>query len=343
MKLPRVLFWHCLLIMCGFYTSVFAQSIESEFDKFDQIYQNELGSTQGCNQPELGVFRVCSDVLRNDGNAPFILHHNKPTSKVIVLFHGLSDSPYYLKSIAQSLHQQGHNVVVALLPGHGKKNADMDMQDYALSDRWREHVSIIMNFSVGLGQDRYMGGFSTGGVLATEYMLLNPNQSKGLMLFSGALALQPNIETLTKVWGIQWLMKVMDGEYTGQGDNPYKYSSVARFAAGELMEVINSVRNIMEDKKPNMPIFSAHSEADATIPISGVKDLLARNLGDSEAFFIDEKLDVCHADLVINQQQAEAMSNDTSSTDISLSCSGPSANPEHANMLKAVLSFMSQH
>ncbi|MCF2948673.1 lysophospholipase [Paraglaciecola aquimarina] len=340
MKLSLV---RCFLLLVCVFKIGLVQSIEAEFDQFDQIYKAELGSTQGCQQPELGVFRVCSEVLRNDGNAPFILHHGKVTPKVMVLFHGLSDSPFYLKSIAQALYNQGHNVVVALLPGHGLKNADLHMQDYALSDHWRTHVSTIMDFSVNLGEQSYMGGFSTGGVLATEYMLLNPEASQGLLLFSGALALQPNIETLTSVWGIQWLMKILDGEYTGQGTNPYKYSSVARFAAGELMEVITSVRDLIRQNKPNMPIFAAHSEADITIPIEGVKNLLAENSGESVSFFIDRKLDVCHADLVINQQQAQAMQSDTSSTDIGLGCNGPKANPEHVNMLKAMLAFVDQH
>jgi esterase/lipase len=333
----------CLFFISGYSSFTLAQSIETEFDKFDQIYKMELGSTQGCPEPQVNVFKVCSDVLRNDGNAPFILHHNKPTAKVVVLFHGLSDSPFYLKSIAQAFHQQGHNVVVALLPGHGKKNADADMQDYELSDRWRKHVVLIMDFATNLGHKKYMGGFSTGGVLATEHLLKEPAAAQALLLFSGALALQPNIETLTKVWGIQWVMKIMDGDYKSQGDNPYKYPSVARFAAGELMEVITSVRELIDQKKPNLSIFSAHSEADTTIPIGGVKNLLADNIGESELFTLDKQLNVCHADVVINQEQAQAMIADTSATDISVDCNGPSANPKHAEMLKAMLSFVDKH
>jgi alpha-beta hydrolase superfamily lysophospholipase len=340
MKLFLVL---CFSFLSCVSSALFAQSFEMEFDKFDQIYQTELGSTQGCQEPEVNVFKVCSDILRNDGNAPFILHHNQVTPKVIVLFHGLSDSPFYLKSIAQALHQQGNNVVVALLPGHGKKNADLDMQDDALSDRWRKHVNSIMEFSSALGQQQYVGGFSTGGGLATEYALLNPSSVKMLLLFSGALALQPNIERLSKIWGMQWVMEVMDGEYTGQGPNPYKYSHVARFAAMELMEIITSVRELIQQNKPNIAIFAAHSEADTTIPITGVKHLLTANLGESTSFFIDETVEVCHADWVINQAQAQAMNEDTSATDIGLGCNGPSANPKHADMLKAMLAFVDKH
>ena len=220
-----------LLILAASATSFIAssQSIESEFDKFDAIYQAQLGTTRGCQVPEVNVFRVCSDSLKNDGNAPYILHHNKVTEKVVVLFHGLSDSPFYFRSIAQSMHQQGHNVVVALMPGHGKKQADDDMQDPELADHWRAHVSEVVEYAAVLGKQSYLGGFSTGGALATEYILQNPKAVKGLMLFSGALALDSSVESLAHIWGIQWLAKILDGEYATQGPNPYKYPSVARF------------------------------------------------------------------------------------------------------------------
>ncbi len=290
-----------LLILTVSTTSFVAssQSIETEFDKFDVIYQTQLGSTRGCQTPEANVFKVCSDSLKNDGNAPYILHHNKTTEKVVVLFHGLSDSPFFFRSIAQSIHQQGNNVIVALMPGHGKKQADADMQDNKLADRWRAHVSEVIDYSASLGEQRYLGGFSTGGVLATEYILQNPNSVKGLMLFSGALALDSSVESTANIWGIQWLAKMLDGEYATQGPNPYKYPSVARFSAFELTEVIFSVRDLIEQGATlNLPIFVAHSMADVSTPIAGVKNLMAINKGPNTLFEISQDVDVCHADVV---------------------------------------------
>jgi predicted alpha/beta-fold hydrolase len=153
-----------LVFIVSFYPFIVSsESIEAQFDEFDSMYQVQLGATRGCENPEVNTFKVCSDSLKNDGNAPYILHHNKVTEKVVILFHGLSDSPFYLRSIAQSIYQQGNNVVVALMPGHGKKQADEDMQDDELADRWRAHVSEVIEYSTSLGKRRYLGGFSTGG------------------------------------------------------------------------------------------------------------------------------------------------------------------------------------
>jgi pimeloyl-ACP methyl ester carboxylesterase len=334
-----------LVFIASFYPFIVSsESIEAQFDEFDSMYQVQLGATRGCENPEVNTFKVCSDSLKNDGNAPYILHHNKVTEKVVILFHGLSDSPFYLRSIAQSIYQQGNNVVVALMPGHGKKQADEDMQDDELADRWRAHVSEVIEYSTSLGKQRYLGGFSTGGTLAAEYILQNPNTVKGLMLFSGALALDPSVETMAKIWGMRWLAKTLDGEYATRGPNPYKYPKVARFSAFELTEIIFSVRKLI-DKGATMtlPIFVAHSMADITTPIVGVKNFMAVNKGPNTLFEISLELDVCHADVVINNKQLSKMQYSTSILEDILPCDAPNANPKHAEMLSALDQFLATY
>ena len=324
---------------CSF--TVSSEPIEPEFDRFDAIYKKQLGTTRGCQTPERNVFRVCSNSLKNDGNAPYILHHDKVTEKVVVLFHGLSDSPFFFRSIAQSIYQQGNNVIVALMPGHGKKQADQDMQDTELADRWRAHVSEVIEYSSSLGVQRYVGGFSTGGALATEYILQNPKSVKGLMLFSGALALGSSVETMANIWGIQWLAKMLDGEYETRGRNPYKYPSVARFSAFELTEIIFSIRHLIEQGALlNLPIFVAHSLADTTIPIIGVKNLMAANKGPNTFFEMSLDADVCHADVVINEKQLSDMQYDVSMMDEIMPCDVPKANPKHAEMIDSLSQFL---
>lgn len=319
-------------------------SIEPEFDKFDAIYKEQLGTTQGCQTPQINVFKVCSQALKNDGNAPYILHHNKVTEKVVVLFHGLSDSPFFLRSIAESLHQQGFNVVVALTPGHGKKQADEDMQDPYLADRWRAHVSDIVSLSTSLGKQVYLGGFSTGGTLAVEYSLQHPDSVQGLLLFSAALALDSSVEFMAKIWGIQWLAQLLDGEYQTEGENPFRYPSVSSFAAFELIEVIFSVRDLLEKNNGlDIPIFSAHSEADTTSLIIGVKNLMTQNKGANILFAIPTNIEVCHADLVINEQQLLDMQYDASGLEDIMPCDVPKANPKHAEMLKSMSQFMATY
>ncbi|GAB2695345.1 alpha/beta hydrolase [Aliiglaciecola aliphaticivorans] len=311
---------------------------------FQAFYNTELGETSDCQNSEPSVYVVCSSALKNDGNAPYVYHHNQPTDTTVVLFHGLSDSPFFFRSIAPELHQLGYTVIVPLLPGHGKLDADDDMEDGKLAKRWTAHVDEVMAYAHTLSPNVYIGGFSTGGALSTQHVLTHPDQQKGLLLFSGALALDESVEGMAGIWGIKSLAKLLDWSYETQGPNPYKYPEVSRHSAFMLTEIIFDVRDkLANGNKLNLPIFSAHSEADSTTPIKGVKDLIKQNAGPSETFFIDSSYQVCHADLVVSESQLIDMQYDTSAVDASEACKVPKANPQHAEMITALVHFLNNN
>lgn len=334
----------CLFTLIFSSHALQAQQNQSWLSPYSDIYQKELGSIHNCNAPEDGIFRVCSEALKNEGNAPYILHHGQRTEKTAVLFHGLSDSPYFFRSIAPVIHAQGYTVIVALLPGHGKKQADEDMEDSALAKRWSEHVNDLMNFADSVSDQVYIGGFSTGGALSTLYVLDNPDRVKGMMLFSGALALDESVESMAGYWGIKWLAKMLDGDYQTEGPNPYKYPGVAKHSAFMLTDVIFAVREKMEQGAPlDLPIFTAHSMADTTTPWRGVENLLAANGGEAVKFILEKELDVCHADVVVSAQQLIDMKFDVSAVEEPEKCSIPKANPKHPQMLEALSAFVKNY
>lgn len=330
-----------------FMQSATAQTAQSQgtqwLSSFSDFYETELGSVTPCDTQSANTFRVCSNALKNDGNAPFVLHHGDPTDTTVVLFHGLSDSPFFFSHIAPTLHNMGHTVIVALLPGHGKLDADDDMDDKKLAQRWASHVDEVMAFAHANSENVYVGGFSTGGALATQHVLKSTQPIKGLMLFSGALALDESVEDMAGYWGIKTLAKLLDWQYETQGPNPYKYPSVARHSAFMLVDVIFDVRDKLEKNGGiDIPIFSAHSEADVTTPIRGVKALMDVNKGLNVPFFIEKQFDVCHADLVVSNAQIVEMAYDASSVDTTEPCKVPVANPVHGEMLEALTGFMNQ-
>ncbi|MCC2618086.1 alpha/beta fold hydrolase [Aestuariibacter halophilus] len=308
---------------------------------FVTLYEQQLGQAEPCALSASGQLTVCSPTLLNNSIGPFVLHHGQPQGPVVVLLHGLSDSPFFLRSIAPAIHQQGMTVIVGLLPGHGKHDADADMEDEHLSDRWRTHLSALVGYAKTLGQPVLLGGFSTGGALVTEYTLQHPGEISGLLLFSGALALDDSAESLSHFWGMGWLARLLDGEYQTRGPNPYKYPSVSSYSAIELMEVIDHIRELQSNEVPlNVPIFAAHSLADTTTPYHGVASLLDYNRGDNLTYLVDESVGVCHADLVINPWHLEQMDYNATKVDSTASCKVPRANPEHDDMLNALALFL---
>ncbi len=311
-----------------------ASSLDSAFGRFQQLYEQRFESVESCG--DQSEFVVCSEKLRNTGVAPYILHHGDKTAKTVVLFHGLSDSPYYMRPIADYLYDLGMNVVVPLLPAHGVKNeadAKAAMLDYDLSEHWQNHVSDVMAMAPEFGETVIIGGFSTGGALSVDYSLRNPDHVNGILLFSGALALSGNAESLSKIWGIPRLARWLDRKYVSTYQNPYKYSGVPNSSGIELMEIIKSIRDQLDEgERIRQPVFVAHSEADLTVPIDGVKNLLNYSDGQNTVFYIHDSNQLCHADLVLDKAHASNIKIDKDSVDPRNACAIPKANPLFSKM-----------
>lgn len=322
---------------------VMARSAFELTNGFQALYGESLGDVRKCADTSTNRFAVCSDALRGDGNAPFILMQQVPESPVAVLIHGLSDSPYFVTAIADELYSMGYTVVAPLLPGHGLKQADADMEDDQLSVRWQAHVSDVVSLALSASSTGkvVMGGFSTGGALSVDYTLSHPDNVQGLLLFSGALALNGNVESLSKIWGVRWLAKLLDGEYQTDGPNPQKYPKVASFAGLELMSLISDIRERLDAGATiDVPVFIAHSEADQTTPIEGVQSLLASVNADNTFYVIDASQHLCHADLVVNRLLLENMHFDRNRADLSETCAVPQVNPQFFPMMRALRGFV---
>ena len=329
------------LALAGLFSVPVSAAPDAAMDQFAALYEAELGKIQPCREPKLNQFKVCSPLLRSEGNAPFILYGDQPTDKVAVLVHGLSDSPFFMREIARIVHDQGYTVLVPLLPGHGLREADEDMEDWDLAERWQSHVDDVMAIAQSMGSTVIAGGFSTGGALVVQQALDEPASLDAVMLFSGALALSENAESMSRIWGIKLLARVIDGSYVTHGPNPYKYPSVAGFAGLELMDIIDDIRDQLEaGKKLDVPLFAAHSQADNTTPISGVENLMAHAEGDNTFFVIDESYQLCHTDLVVNSSLLMEMRFNRTLVNETEECAVPKANPLFRQMQMMLESFL---
>ncbi|GGW94308.1 alpha/beta hydrolase [Alteromonas halophila] len=330
-------------MMAGGLSQAQAASQRAALDAFASLYKQEWGQTAPCRETSLTRYRVCSDILRNEGNAPYVLHSNTPADKVAVLVHGLSDSPFFLREIASVMQAQGYTVFVPLLPGHGLRNANDDMSDSQLAERWQAHVRDVMDIATSLGDKVVLGGFSAGAALAVDYYLDAPESVSGLTLFSGALALSDDAEKMARIWGIKWLAWLVDGDYQTHGPNPYKYPSVASYAGLELMDVIEQIRTRLEEgRRISVPVYAAHSADDKTTPIEGVENLLAHSEGPDTFFVIDKSYSLCHADLVVNTYLLNVMRFNDALVNPNEQCAIPAANPLFGQMTMMLESYLSQ-
>ena len=216
---------------------------------------------------------------RVDGNAPFELHppvgspagQNKPYRRGVLLTHGLTDSPYFMRHLAAFFQHNGFRVMAILLPGHGTQPGDL------LDVRWQEWSKTVAYGAYKLAEEVdevYLAGYSIGGTLSA-YHSLRDSRVRGLFLFSPAIRITPlaalaNLHKLCS-WFIpsaKWVDIMPDADI-------YKYESFARNAAAQTYALTRNLSAQSRLHELNIPIFTVASSDDATVDTSATLEFIA--------------------------------------------------------------------
>ena len=117
----------------------------------------------------------------------FILKHKDNNSKgAVLLFHGLTGSPFELKKYGQFLYSSGYDVFAECLPGHGEKWEEIytvkytDWLNFAYK-KYQELKSVYKNV--------YVSGLCLGAVLSIAVAEKYPDKVDGIILLSTTLYL----------------------------------------------------------------------------------------------------------------------------------------------------------
>ncbi len=182
-------------------------------------------------------------------------------SKGIILVHGLGDSPWSFRDLAQEFANKGYLVRTLLLAGHGTRPADMlSVDDSEWVNLVREQVAILK-----IDVDEVsLGGFSTGANLVTSYALNDP-EIQSLFLFSPAFQSDSKYDFLTPVAAAlkDWIFTPSPSEI----DNQVRYSTVPLNAFAQYYRTSASVQELLGSKTFNRPVFIATSEADSVVNV----------------------------------------------------------------------------
>lgn len=106
-----------------------------------------------------------------DWNRSYILHPKGQTKGAVVLLHGLTDTPYSLRHIAENYSQRGYVAIGIRLPAHGTVPGaltDVKWQDWLAATRLAVRKAKILS---GADLPLHIVGFSNGGALAMKYTL----------------------------------------------------------------------------------------------------------------------------------------------------------------------------
>ena len=241
-----------------------------------------------------------------DGNQPSTLLHEGGSDKAVILVHGLTDSPHFVRAIGKHFHYQlGYDVYIPLLQGHGLKIPGK-MEGVTLAE-WKKNVAFAIAAAASKSSKVSAGGLSTGGALCYLFGLTDPRVTGPLYLFSAALGLfDLGATPLGRVQ--EWLLatplaRLLDPKRPLVGKNPYRYNYVPLTSATELVYLIREIRQLhkagpVASKKKK--VFSAWTRSDRVISWKVLKKHAETAPGCKvQSFAIPQRRRVAHASILL--------------------------------------------
>lgn len=116
------------------------------------------------------VARVAKQQAADDrvvapGGRSVLLTHGKRTARVVVLFHGYTNSPAQYQHFAERLYAAGDNVYVPRLPHHAERHGTAGTLATLTADELRQCADSAIDIADGLGDSVIASGVSAGGTI----------------------------------------------------------------------------------------------------------------------------------------------------------------------------------
>jgi len=237
-----------------------------------------------------------------------------------LLIHGLSDSPYSFRTLAELLYDRGIYVLCIRLPGHGTVPAGL--LDVTYED-WRAAVDIAARHvaaRAGEGRPFYVAGFSCGGALAAQVVVDSVEDPTlpvpdHTFLFSPAIGITAFARASNWHKLFSWMPVFEKSKWLGiQPEyDPFKYNSFTKNAGAQMWRLTQAVQadlarvesDELTDRLP--PILAFQSVADATIVARDVADHLFARLPEngSELVLFDVNDEIFMEGLYVEDPRAE--------------------------------------
>lgn len=244
--------------------------------------------------------------ISHERHSPIILHHGKKTEYVVVMIHGLYESPNYLKGIINHFHSKKINVIAPLLSGHwSKKSKAMEKVKY---QDWLNDIKTSIKIAKKLGKKIILAGFSNGGLLAIRSALDYPEDVSALVLWSPAIYLSQ--ETY---WAIQY------GKATNNTLNDglnlsadgYDVADYSPYAGQQVVDLINdsldmygknklgtaAMRRSSLAKLIKIPTFLTITDEDETSEPQAAKDFFLNIKGPKYLLNFEKGSDIKHGNI----------------------------------------------
>jgi pimeloyl-ACP methyl ester carboxylesterase len=263
--------------------------------------------------------RYARDAVANPDNYPTNWNRSYvKTPDVIrggaVLLHGLTDSPYSWRPMADIFYDQGFRAWVPRMPGHGFVVGDLDQSHH---EDWSAVVALTMleaRDNLSEDQPLILGGYSNGATLALNYAIDCQTDDSlpcpdAILLVSPAIAVSP-VAVLARAHRVfSWIpgLEKFSWESIFPEVDPYKFTSFPKSAGWETSDLSRTMRDRLSSAGPLPSILAFQSVVDATVRTDAVLTFFASlPQGGHELVFYDlNRYEVFSDWLSVNLQNVE--------------------------------------
>lgn len=206
---------------------------------------------------------------------------------VVLLLHGLYDSPYIMKDIGHYFNDQCYHTRYLLLPGHGTVPGDLRHLDYM---QWVDAVkNVVEQTKKDFDREKIIfAGFSTGAGLALNYAVDNPEEIEALFLFAPLIKLAG-----VRVFGSYVVEALFEYVDKHAELDTYKYESVTANSVIQANKLANSVRDKLINRKLKAPVFIVQAWNDYTLPATETVELFdSKVFGTGSVFLLYAPVEV---------------------------------------------------
>ena len=226
----------------------------------------------------------------SDWNRTFELMPAQPRGGALLL-HGLTDSPYSMRAVAQSLYKRGYYVLALRLPGHGTVPASLA---HATWPDWLAATQLgarTVREKIGADLPFLMVGYSNGAALTVKHQLdalENPTlpRASGIVLLSPMIGISPAAALSRVLNSLSFIPFFSKSAWTDVQPefNPYKYSSFPLNGGIQTHALTAAIAAGIGRLKANgrlaglPPILTFQSVLDATVSTAAVVDTLFSRL-----------------------------------------------------------------
>ena len=205
-----------------------------------------------------------------ENNAPFEIRPEQSTQIGVLLIHGLLDSCFIMKEIAEQLTPAKFLIRAVLLPGHGTVPGAL------LHIQYEDWLQTVRQGIASLAKEVdkiFLIGFSTGASAAIYETLKNDHKITGIIAFAPALKIKSPFAGLAKwlpLFGKKWMSINEELDYV-------KYSSIPYQAVWQVHELGKKVTAALQKKPLNCPSLTIVSRDDEIISSSTCLDYFHRD------------------------------------------------------------------